>query len=290
MYYQKCVFADANASLDDSDFLLIGIPFDSTSTFRVGSREAPDAIRKASYNYETYNQRYNIDLEDLKICDLGNLEIGTDPGDVWDTIKFSASAIPPGTVPIIFGGEHSVAPPVIETIAADDEIGVVVFDAHLDLRDEYAGVRLSHACTSRRILDILGDSERYVSIGIRSGSEEEFRYAKAQGICNFANDDVFELGIDAVLGAVLKQMGKRQLYISIDFDVIDPAFAPGVGNPEPFGITPSDLRRAVEILAPRAIGLDITEINPLYDHGVTALLGARIAREFIAAKAAGPKP
>lgn len=284
--FQKCVFADANASLDDSDFVLIGVPFDSTSTFRAGSREAPDVIRKASYNFETYFQRYGIDLEDLSICDLGNLEIGTDPSDLWDTIKFSLSAIPSGAVPIIFGGEHSITPPVVEAIAGESEIGVIVFDAHLDLRDEYAGVRLSHACASRRILDIFGDLERYVSIGTRSGSKEEFSYANAQGIHNFTNEDVAQMGIDAVLGKVLNQMGDRPIYISIDFDVIDPAFAPGVGNPEPFGLTPGDLRRAVELLSPMAIGLDITEINPLYDHGETALLGARLAREFIAARAA----
>jgi agmatinase len=285
--FQRCVFADATSPVDGSDFVFLGAPFDSTSCFRTGSRYAPDSIRQASYNFETYYRRYGLDLEDLRISDAGNLEFCSDPGEYWETLRSAIPALPKDAAKIVLGGDHSITPPVVEALARKGEIGVVVFDAHLDLRESFGGTEMSHACTSRRILEILnGDLSRYVSIGIRSGSKEEYAYAEEIGLKFYSSFDVEEIGIDQVLKSAAQHLSPERLYLSIDFDVLDPAYAPGVGNPEPFGISPADLRRAIELLAPKAIGLDITEISPPYDHGVTALLGARMAREFIAAKAA----
>ncbi|MEA2045515.1 MAG: agmatinase [Euryarchaeota archaeon] len=282
--FQTSLFADASACLAEADFILVGAPFDATASFRAGTREGPDAIRQASYNFETYEDRYDVDLHDLKIFDLGNLVLGSDPAYAWETIGESFAFIPAEATPIFLGGEHSIAPPVVAEVARRHELGVIVLDAHLDLRDEYGGTKMSHACTSRRILDIC---DRHASIGIRSGSREEFLYAKMRGLHYHSSEEVAERGIDPVLEDALAEVGCDRIYLSIDFDCLDPAFAPAVGNPEPFGMVPRDVRRAIEVLAPIAAGLDVCEIAPQYDHGQTAILGARLVREFIAAKAAG---
>ena len=284
--FQKCGFADATSDLDAADFVIIGLPFDSTASFRSGSREGPDAIRLASYNFESYDYYYDVDLADLKICDLGNMELGSDPAYAWATIKEGISLLPEDVVPILVGGEHSVAPPIVEGLLerSKEGLGVLVLDAHLDLRNEYGCTRFSHACASRRILEKKG-VQSYASVGIRSGCREEFSFAAENGISYATSHDVREKGIDQVLDDALESLSCDRLYLSIDLDALDPAYAPAVGNPEPFGMKPWDVKRVLERTAPLAAGLDINELTPAYDRGETALLAARLAREFIAAKA-----
>jgi agmatinase len=160
---------------------------------------------------------------------------------------------------------------------------VLVLDAHLDLREEYGCTRYSHACASRRILE--KGAGGYASIGIRSGSREEYDFAAENGVSFFTSREVHEKGIDLVLDRALQEMECERLHLSIDLDALDPSFAPAVGNPEPFGLTAWDVKRVIERTAPRAIGLDINELTPAYDRGETALLAARLAREFIATRA-----
>jgi agmatinase len=284
--FQRCGFADADADLGEADCVVVGLPFDCTASFRSGSRDGPDAIRLASFNFESYDSYYDVDLSDLAICDLGNMELGADPAYAEQTIKEGIALLPAGAVPIFLGGEHSIAPPIVEGLArqkAAGDLGVLVLDAHLDLREEYGCTRYSHACASRRILekDVCG----YTSIGIRSGSREEFHYAAENEVRFFSSREVHEKGIDLVLDRALQEMECERLYLSIDLDALDPAFAPAVGNPEPFGLTAWDVKRVIERTAPRAVGLDINELTPAYDRGETALLAARLAREFIAARA-----
>ncbi len=282
--FRKCGHADAFFEIDDADFVVIGLPFDSTTSFRSGSRDGPDAVRQASYGFESYDCHYDVDLADLKICDLGNMELGSDPEVAWETIQEGLSLLPEGVIPILLGGEHSIAPPAIEHLAEQGGIGVLVLDAHLDLRDEYGNTRFSHACASRRILEIDG-LQGYASVGVRSGSREEFDYAREMGIGFYTSNGVREMGIDYVLDEALKRLKCERIYLSLDMDVFDPAYAPAVGNPEPYGLTPWDVRRAFERIAPKAVALDVNEITPAYDRGETALLGASLVREFIAAKA-----
>lgn len=284
--FQKCGFADASGELEGADYALVGLPFDSTTSFRSGSRDGPDAIRLASFNFESYDFEQDVDLADLNICDLGNMELGTDPAYAWETIKEGIALLPMSCVPIFLGGEHSITPPIVEGLCRSRQcdLGVLVLDAHLDLREEYGCTRFSHACASRRILEAKG-VKAYASIGIRSGSPEEFSFAKQNEVDYFTSCEVREKGIDQVLDAALAGMQEcEMLYLSIDLDALDPAYAPAVGNPEPFGLTSWDAKRAVERLAPRAMGMDINELAPAYDRGETALLAARLARGFIAAK------
>jgi agmatinase len=283
--FRKCSFGDAASDLDQADFAVIGFPFDSTTAFRSGSREGPDAIRLASQSLESYDYCYDIDLVDLSICDLGNLELGTTPSLAWEAIKEGISALPKKAIPVCLGGEHSITPPIVEALASQGDLGVIVLDAHLDLRDEYGGTKLSHACASRRILEIKG-VRGFASIGIRSGSREEVLFAAENDVSYFTSDVIHEKGIDQVLDLALERMDCQRIYISIDIDALDPAYAPATGSPEPFGLSPWDVRQVILRVAPKAVGLDINEISPAYDHGQTAILAAKLAREFMAAKAA----
>ncbi len=280
-------FADANADPEEAEFVIVGAPFDATTCFRSGTREGPDAVRRASYNFETYVHRHGIDFRDICVADLGNLDLGSDPAYARETIRDSFAFIPEKATPIFIGGEHSITPPIVAEVArrSRGEIGVIVLDAHLDLREEYGGTKLSHACASRHILETDGVAG-YASIGIRSGDMKEYIWAEEHGVRYHSSDEVRERGIEAVLKDALKEVGCEEIYLSIDFDAIDPAYAPGVGTPEPFGLSSWDVRHVVDKVAPRAVGLDVNEIAPQFDGGQTAGLGAKLIREFIAAKAA----
>jgi agmatinase len=284
--FQRIGFADAYSGLEEAEYVVVGLPFDGTASFRSGSRDGPDAIRLASFNFESYDSYYGVDLAELAICDLGNMELGADPAYAEETIMEGIAFLPEKAVPIFLGGEHSITPAIVEGLGrrAPGSLDVLVLDAHLDLREEYGCTRASHACASRRILekDALAG---YASMGIRSGSREEFDWATENGISYYTSRQVREEGVDSVLDRAMEKLQCERLYLSIDLDVLDPAYAPAVGNPEPFGLTSWDVKRVIERLAPRLVGMDINELTPAYDHGQTALLAARLARDFIAARA-----
>ena len=282
--FQRISFADADSGLEEAEYVVVGLPFDGTASFRSGSRDGPDAIRLASFNFESYDSYYGVDLTDLAICDLGNMELGADPAYAEETIKEGLALLPEKAVPIFLGGEHSITPAIVEGLGRRASLGVLVLDAHLDLREEYGCTKASHACASRRILEKKALAG-YASIGIRSGSREEFAWAGENSISYYTARQVREEGVDAVLDRAMEKLQCERLYLSIDLDVLDPAYAPAVGNPEPFGLASWDVKRVIELLAPRLVGMDINELTPAYDRGETALLAARLARDFIAARA-----
>ena len=282
--FQRIGFADADSGLEEAEYVVVGLPFDGTASFRSGSRDGPDAIRLASFNFESYDSYYGVDLAELAICDLGNMELGADPAYAEETIKEGIALLPEKAVPIFLGGEHSITPAIVEGLGRRASLDVLVLDAHLDLREEYGCTKASHACASRRILEKKALAG-YASLGIRSGSREEFDWAAENGIPYFTARQVREEGVDAVLDRAMERLQCERLYLSIDLDVLDPAYAPAVGNPEPFGLSSWDVKRIIERIAPRLVGLDINELAPAYDRGETALLAARLARDFIAARA-----
>lgn len=283
--YHYPLFADCTCSYEDAKFVLFGVPFDATSCFRSGSRDAPAALRAASYNFETYHHDLDIDLSEVPMCDIGDMEAHGDVEGVLSLVYTELRChMENGKVPIMMGGEHSLTIGCIRA-ACDvyDDVGMVVLDAHLDLRQEYGGSEHSHACTSYQCLRFLSP-ERYACIGVRSGSKEEFEFAKRMRLTYVPAQRVRDEGIKRVLDDVLDNLKCAQVYVSIDADVVDPAYAPAVGTPEPFGLTPEDVRHAIRTLAPMAVGMDVVEITPQYDGGQTALLFSRLIREFIAAK------
>jgi agmatinase len=247
-------------------------------------------MRQASANFETYNAYFDVDYEDLQIHDAGNLEHYTTVEQTLEELAFAVEPIvADGKIPIMLGGEHSLTLPCVKACAkqAGDDFGVVVLDAHFDLRPEYGGVKYNHACVSRHILDEITDN--YVTIGVRSGPKEEWVFAKDNDIRHYTPDDVREKGIKKVISDVIDYLDCSQIYLSLDMDALDPAYAPGLGTPEPFGLSDVEVREVIHRLAPMSVGFDVMEIAPEYDNGQSALLGTKLLREFIAAHAASER-
>ena len=289
-------FADADSNYSDADFVIFGAPFDGTSSFRKGSWLAPDAIREASYNFETYNPYFDIDLADIPFHDAGDVDIPSHNAEEVDipdnyTVEQAQAAVADmvtpilrdGKIPIMLGGEHSLTVPCVRgSMNQFNDLGVVVLDAHFDLRQEYEGQVNSHACVSRRIIEDITDN--YISIGIRSGTKDEYSLARSRGITYYPADFVEDKGIPHVLAELSRhlELDASHLYLSLDMDVLDPAYAPALGTPEPFGLTDRQVLSLIRWLAPRSVGFDLVEIAPGFDNGNTALLGAKFVREFIA--------
>jgi len=184
LLFENLIFADADSDYSDATLVIFGALFDGTSCFRKGSRLAPHAIREGSYNFETYNQYFDIDLSDVPMHDAGDVEIHEDYTVVQALAAVSIlvkKIVEDGKVPIMLGGEHSLTLPCIKQLKARfNDLGAVVLDAHLDLRDNYKGETYSHACISRHIIEQVTD--KFVSIGIRSGTREEYSLVKERVI------------------------------------------------------------------------------------------------------------
>lgn len=274
-------FADAHAKLEDAKIALFGVPYDRTCSFRGGSRYAPRAIRQASYNFESYMMDHGHSLRDIPIADLGDTpSFGPSAEMVAGVSKMTADAIKHGRVPIVLGGEHSLAPAVVKALPKN--VAVLGIDAHLDFRDSYLDDKWSHACSARRCADHVG-VEHVVYTGVRSFSEEEREDLARLGLAFISVYDVHETGIAKAVERALKEVDRDQVYLTIDMDGVDPAYAPGVGNPEPFGLAPLQVKKLLNILAPHLIGMDLNEVSPAWDFGQTSLLAARLVREAIMA-------
>ena len=280
----QALFADANSDYERASYVICGVPFDGTSSFRLGSRLAPDEMRAASYNFETYSSFFDLDLADVDIHDAGNLEVAENIDDTLFAIsKYADKFVNDGKIPVMLGGEHSLSYPFVKACKNKyPELGFVVLDAHMDLREEFHGEKNSHACVSRHVIDDL--THKYVSIGIRSGTREEYEYVSENKIKMFTAEDVYSNGIEKIISG-FRDYIRGPVYLSIDMDAIDPAYAPALGTPEPYGITPRDVRDVISCLAPQVVGFDLVEIAPAYDSGGTAVLGAKLVRDFLAASA-----
>lgn len=278
------LFADANSDYDKARYVICGVPFDGTSSFRLGSRFAPQEMRAASYNFETYSSFFHIDLSDVRIHDAGDLNVSSTIDQTLEMITVHAEKyVMDGKIPIMLGGEHSLTFPFVNACKKKyPDIGFVVLDAHMDMREEFGGEKNSHACISRHVIENI--TKKYASVGIRSGDREEYGYVMKNNIKVFSAEDVFSEGIESIIEDIRKEI-KGPIYLSVDMDAIDPAYAPALGTPEPYGITPRDVREVISCLAPQIVGFDLVEIAPEYDSGGTAVLGAKLVRDFIAASA-----
>lgn len=278
------IFADANANLADAQLVILGVPFDGTSSHRAGSAEAPTAIRKESYNFESYLPRYGCNLETIPFHDLGDMKKLQSVSELFEQLpNFIKDIIQDNKFLITLGGEHTVSVPVIKThmdAGKNKEFGIIYFDAHFDYRDNYLDEKLSHACAARRISELVG-VKKIIGIGIRSYSAEEAQDAEKAKLHFFSADLVNEIGMKNVIRDALEYLGTDKIYLSIDMDVFDPSFAPGVGNPEYFGLNPWQLREGLELLAPHLIGADIVEVSPPFDNGNTAALAAQLVQIII---------
>ena len=278
------IFADATADLDDARVVILGVPFDGTSSHRTGSAQAPRAIRRESYNFESYLPRYGCDLESIPFHDIGDVQVPLNIKELMDTFPGAIEElIKNDKFLITLGGEHSITIPILKThqkVHPTQEFGVIYLDAHFDFRNSYLDEEFSHACVARRVSELVG-VEKIIGIGIRSYSLEEAEDAEKMKMRFINADLVQEHGMQKTIEDALGYLGTDKIYLSIDMDVLDPAYAPGVGNPEYFGLNPWQIREAIETLAPKLIGADLVEISPPYDNGNTAALAAQLVQIII---------
>jgi agmatinase len=270
-------FADAESTYSDSDIVIYGVPYDRTSSFRAGSREAPAAIRRASYGFEMNHFEHRADLSNIKMHDFGDLDDHISPEDMADEISFCvSSAVRDKKFTIAMGGEHSITAPIVKEF---DRISVISVDAHLDSRDEFMGSPYSHACVMRRCSEHVGIDNVFV-LGVRSISDEELN--RDDIVPHMDSYEIMKKGIEYATERALDSVKNEKIYLTIDIDGVDPAYAPGTGTPEPFGLKPMDVKKLINAVGDRLVGMDVVEVCPPYDHGgITSVLGARLIKEGI---------
>ena len=274
-------FADADSDYNNANFVIFGIPYDKTSTFRYGAANAPSEIRKASWNFETYRFETGVDLRDLKVHDFGDLPVkDLSPENMIKEVEKTVLRFKKDEkFPIAIGGEHSVALGVIKTLK-EEEFCVLSLDAHLDYRNEYEGEKFSHACVIKRITEEIG-TKNVAVVGFRSADRDEYKNALEDKLFCIDIFNINRTGLKNILEELKKHFGKRKIYLTLDIDVLDPAYAPGTSTPHPFGLTTFQLLEIIDEFAEKLIGFDIVEVCPTYDKGETSLLAAELIRTII---------
>lgn len=272
-------FIGCESEYDDADIVIFGAPFDSTTSFRPGTRFGPSAIRNESFGIETYSPYQDRDILDINVFDSGDLELafGSPEQALADIEKRTSVILQDGKIPFMIGGEHLVTLGAVRAAAKKyDDLHIIHFDAHADLRDDYLGVKLSHACVLHRCFDILGDN-RIFQFGIRSGDRDEFEFAKAHTYMHRFDLDTLESIVDKLSG--------KPVYFTLDLDVLDPSEFPGTGTPEAGGVSFRELLKAVITLSKLDIvALDMNELSPVYDQtGRSTALACKILREILLA-------
>jgi agmatinase len=275
------VFTGSQETFEAAKYVILGVPFDVTSTYRTGAKFAPLAIRDASQNVECYSFRTGVDVGDLKTHDLGDLHVA---GDVELTLGRLAlvaqDLFDDGKIPVFIGGEHTITLGVARSL--DKNVAVVSFDAHLDLRDDYLGLTVSHTTFMRRINEDVKPA-KILEIGTRAVCKEELDYAKEAGIDYLTSHQIRKDGAKETAETMKEILeGYEKIYVTIDMDVLDPAFVPAVPNPEPEGLDTATLLDLLEAVCDRrVIGFDVVEVAPQYDQGVTAIQATKVIFEVL---------
>lgn len=273
-------FLGMETAYEDAQVVVFGAPFDGTTSYRPGTRFAATQIRCESDGIETYSPLLDLDIEDLSICDAGDLVLsnGNTP-KILNEIKVVANTIlSHHKKPLMIGGEHLVTLPVIEALVNyHSDFYLLHFDAHTDLRDTYHNEKLSHATVIRRCWDILGDGRIY-QFGIRSGMKQEFDFA-----LKHHHTYMEPFNVSSVKDVVTQLSGKK-VYVTIDLDILDPSIFPGTGTPEPGGITYRELETVFKALKEsdiELIGADLVELSPHYDTAnVSTIVACKVLREL----------
>ena len=271
-------FLGCDANYEDARIVLYGAPFDSTTSYRPGTRFASRMMRAESYGLETYSPYQDLDLEDAAVFDGGDLELcfGDTQKALDDIHDFAADILKDNKLPLLIGGEHLVSLPAIQAVYEKyPDLCVIHFDAHTDLRDDYLGAKLSHASVIRRVWDFVGDG-RIWQFGIRSGERAEFYWAKE-------HTHLQKFNFDGLENAVAQLKGKP-VYLTIDLDVLDPSCFPGTGTPEAGGVTFMQLFNAMLsiIQGCQVVGCDMVELSPMLDaSGASTATALKVLREML---------
>ena len=270
-------FIGCESEYADADIVMFGAPFDSTTSYRPGTRFASSAIRNESFGLETYSPYQDRDLTDYQIYDGGDLELPFgDPKDALRQIEeYVDTVLADEKISLMVGGEHLVTLGAVRSaVKKYEDLHIVHFDAHADLREEYLGVTLSHATVLHRCHDLVGDDKIY-QFGIRSGDREEFRWGKDHvTTCKFNFDTLDE---------VVEKLKGKPVYFTLDLDVLDPSVFPGTGTPEAGGVTFVELLEAIKkVSALNVVALDMNELSPVYDQtGASTAVACKILREML---------
>jgi len=279
----SAVFGGVQRDLNEADYVVLGVPFDLTSTYRSGSRFAPAAIREAALNIETYSFRSEISLEEVKIHDVGDLHVSLDAEETLKRLGLVTKDIfKAAKKPALIGGEHTLTLGAVRGF--DGALAMVVFDAHLDLRDEYMGEKVCHATFMRRVFEET-KVRKVICVGTRAVCKEELGYAEKTGMRFFTSQEVIRRGAQDISREISNLLDHHEaVYLSIDMDVLDPAYAPAVQNPEPDGLNIHQLLDLVcNVCDGRVVGFDVTEVTPHYDEGVTAIQATKVISEVLCA-------
>lgn len=274
-------FLCCESSFKDAFIVLYGAPFDSTTSYRPGARFGSGAIRRESYGLESYSPYQRRDLIKSAVFDSGDIELpmGSSEMALSQIGERCRTILDAGKLPFLLGGEHLVTLGAIREIAKKfPKVHILHFDAHADLREEYLGVSLSHACVLRRCWEIIGDG-RIHQFGIRSGDSTEWEFSEAGHVFTHA----FTL---EGLAETLERLGDAPVYCTVDLDVLDPSVFPGTGTPEPEGVDFRQLRQAVTLVCLRAnvVGCDVCELSPHYDpSGISTAAACKLVREMLLA-------
>ncbi|MCR4401937.1 MAG: agmatinase [Firmicutes bacterium] len=271
-------FLGANSDYERSDIVILGLPMDFTTSWRPGARGGPAKIREVSFSLEEYSAALERSIESVNVADIGDvsLPLGNTERSLEAIREVMEGLVAHGKLPFALGGEHLVTLPCVEAVAgAREDLVVVHVDAHADLRNEYAGQRLSHATVMRRVGEVVGMDNLY-QVGVRSGAAEEFLVARGA-------PHRVDGSVPAAVRTVVEEIGNRPCYVTLDIDVVDPAFAPGTGTPEPGGCSSCEILEAVHLLTQaNIVGVDLVEVAPAWDRSdITSLLAAKIVREVV---------
>jgi agmatinase len=272
-------FIGCDSEYSEADIVLFGAPFDSTTSFRPGARFGSAAIRHESFGIETYSPYQDKDLLHKKVFDCGDLELsfGLPEAALGDIEEQSRKILNDGKLPILIGGEHLVTLGSVRAVFEKyPDLQIVHFDAHCDLRDDYLGAKLSHACVLRRCHELVGDGKIH-QFCIRSGDRDEFLFAKD-------HTDMHKFNFDG-LAEVCEELRKNNtpVYFTIDLDCMDPSLFCGTGTPEAGGVTFTDLLNAIlTVSKTNVVGADINELAPMLDQsGASTAVACKVLRELI---------
>jgi len=270
-------YISANASFEKSRGVILGCPYDGSASFRPGARFGPSAIRKASWGIETFSPYFQRDLTRCSIHDMGDLELPLGEKKISLSLirKALNQILSKKKFPILLGGDHLITLPILEEILPiHPRLHIIQVDAHADLREDYLGESLSHSTVMRKVVDHLGEG-RLFQIGIRSGTEDEFKLARRM-------KSIVSLDPTS-LSSMMKRLRNQPVYITLDLDVIDPSLLPGVGTPEPGGLTFQELISLLKKLQTlHVVGFDMVELTPDYDPtGISSVTASVILREMI---------
>ena len=273
-------FIGCDSDYTDAELVIFGAPFDSTTSYRPGTRFGPSAIRPESFGLETYSPYQDKDLEDHAIMDSGDLELcfGSSDQALKDIQGRAEQILQDGKIPLLLGGEHLVTlGSVRAAVQKYPDLHIIHFDAHTDLREDYLGAKLSHACVIRRCHDILGDG-RIHQFGIRSGERAEWKFARA------GHTDLHPFNLNG-LEETVKALQSAPIYFTIDLDVLDPSCFPGTGTPEAGGVDFMQLLEAIRtVCSGNVVAADVNELCPILDQtGASTAIAGKVVRELMLA-------